>query len=567
MTLLNLGLVDTLVLATYLIVVLSLGLIASRRIRSADQFFLGGRRFSKWIMIGQSFGTGTHAEMPVSLAGAVYTYGLSGIWFQWKNLFVTPFYWLLAPLFRRFRRTTMSEVIDDRYGSWMGAIYTLFALVFFMINLASMLKGAAKVIDQSLGGGLPVNLIVVVMTCVFVFYSFTGGLLATAWTDFLQGFLIIALSFMLIPLGWHHVGGLAGMKATLGAEKFQLATPEGISIWAIVVLTLNGLVGIVAQPHLIASVGTGRDEMACRVGQFYGNMVKRVCTVGWAIVGLMTAAIIARGVFGDTTLRDPEEVFGYACRHLLFPGGVGLLVASLLAANMAGCSAFMINSGALITNGIYRKFINPAADDRRCLLVGRISGLFVVAGALLYAVFFIKRVLYSFLLTETMATFVGISVIGGILWHRANRWGALASILASMATNFAGYALTGRRLDTWDATIFLCALGAGVASLVVVSLLTAPEDAAKTTAFLDRLQTSSDGDTMAIGTDRADREALQQKDADAGRLLLFVNLLSLRRSARGVPLTRAYRTDLRGFAVGVSLIVILIVAFALLIRL
>lgn len=71
-------------------------------------------------MIGQTFGTGTHAEMPVSLAGAVYTTGVSGIWFQWKNLFATPFYWLIAPLFRRFRRTTTTEVMEDRYGSWMG---------------------------------------------------------------------------------------------------------------------------------------------------------------------------------------------------------------------------------------------------------------------------------------------------------------------------------------------------------------------------------------------------------------------------------------------------------------
>jgi Na+/proline symporter len=505
--------------------------------------------------------------MPVSLAGAVYTMGLSGIWYQWKNLFVTPFYWLLAPLFRRFRRTTMSEVFDDRYGRWMGAIYTVFALLFFTINLASMLKGAAKVIDQALGGGLPVDLIIVGMTCVFVLYSFTGGLLATAWTDLVQGFLIIALSFMLIPLGWHHVGGFDGMKATLGADKFFLAAPEGIGAWTILVLTINGLVGIVAQPHLIASVGTGKDENACRVGQFYGNMVKRVCTIGWALVGLMTATLIARGVFGDTGLRDPEETFGYACRHLLFPGGLGLLIAALLAANMAGCSAFMVNSGAMITNGIYRKYLHPAASDQRCLLIGRISGVLVVACAVLYAVFLIQRVLYTFLLTETMATFVGISVIGGIVWPRANRWGAVASIAAAMLANFTGYALAGRRFDHWDPTIFLTALVVGVIALIVVSLLTPPEDSARTAGFFNRLHTPSDSDADDTHAHTAPTAAARRAHAEAGRLLILVNLLSLRRAAAGVPLLRAYRTDLKGFAVGVGLVGALIVAFMLLIRL
>lgn len=546
---------DLVVLIGYMAIVIGIGVYAASRIKTSDQYFLGGRRFGKWVMIGQSFGTGTHAEMPVSLAGAVYNVGLSGIWFQWKNLFVTPFYWLLAPLFRRYRRTTMAEVFDDRYGPWMGAVYTLFALAFFTINLASMLKGAAKVIDQAVGGGMPVDLLVVGMTVVFVVYSFTGGLLATAWTDFVQGFLIIALSFMLIPLGWDLVGGMEGMRAELGASMFALATPKGIGLWTIVVLTLNGLVGIMAQPHLIAAVGTGKNEEACRVGQFYGNMVKRICTIGWAIVGLMAAVLVARGVFGVRSLDDPEEAFGFACRHLLFPGGIGLLIASLLAANMAGCSAFMVNSGAMITNGVYKKYFDPGASDRRSLWVGRAGGLLVTVVAVVYAVFFIERVLYAFLFTETMATFVGVSVLGGVLWRRANRWGAISSLVVSVSANFLGYGLTGRRFDHWDPSVFLVALGAGVATLVIVSLATKPEDASRVAEFFDRLQTPTDLEDAGVADGR-------RRAAETGKLLLVVNLLSPRRAAGGVPFWRAYRTDLKGFLVGAFMVAALILVFA-----
>ncbi len=294
---------DWAALALYFAVIAAVGLIAARKVKTTGRYFLGDRKFNKWLMIGQTFGTGTHAEMPVSLAGAVYTAGISGIWFQWKNLFATPFYWLIAPLFRRFRRTTTAEVMEDRYGAWMGVVYSVFALGYFTINMGTMLKGAAKVIDQATGGNLPVNAIVVVMTAVFIAYSFTGGLVASAWTDFLQGFLILALSFMLIPLGWGIVGGIAGMRHVLSPDKFSLATPHGITPWFIAVLTLNGLIGIIAQPHLIAAVGTGKDEYTGRTGQFYGNMVKRVCTVGWALVGLMTAALVARRMFGISQSR------------------------------------------------------------------------------------------------------------------------------------------------------------------------------------------------------------------------------------------------------------------------
>ncbi len=131
--------IDWVVLVGYLLAMAGIGLYVGLKVKDTENYFLGKRRFSKWLMIGQSFGIGTHAEMPVSLAGAVYTTGASAIWYQWKNLFATPFYWIMAPVFRRIRRTTLAEMSEDRYGSWMGGIYTVFALCFFTINTAAML--------------------------------------------------------------------------------------------------------------------------------------------------------------------------------------------------------------------------------------------------------------------------------------------------------------------------------------------------------------------------------------------------------------------------------------------
>ena len=515
--------------------------------KSTGDYFLGNRNFGKWIMIGQSFSVGTHAEMPVSLAGAVQGIGVSAIWFQWKNLFATPFYWLIAPLFRRIRRTTSAEMVEDRYGPWMGAIYTVFALCFFTVNGASMLKGAAKVIGQATGGTLSVNEVIAAMTVIFVFYSLVGGIVATAWTDILQGFLIITLSFMLIPLGWNAVGGMAGMKATLEPFRFSLSTPQGIGPWFIFMLTLNGLIGITAQPQLMSSVGTGKDELACRSGFMYGNFTKRICTIGWAMVGMMVTALLVKNTFGVNTLADPEEAFGFACRHLLFPGGVGLLIACFLAANMAACSAGVVNSGALFTRNFYEKYLVRQRADRHYLLVGRLSGLAFTLIGVVYAMFFIKRVLYSFLLTETMSTFVGIGVLGGILWRRANRWGALASLITAFAVNFAMYYARNQRFDHWDPDVFLAALISGIVALIAVSLVTPAEPTAPMDSFYERLNTPVLSDPTATG-----------------HRLILPNLLQLKKGAAGQSFFMAYREDLRGFIIG-TFIAIGIVALALLI--
>jgi Na+/proline symporter len=587
----NIAPLDWVILATYLVAITALGLVVGARVRRSGDYFLGGRRFGPWLMIGQSFGIGTHAEMPVALSGAVYSVGASAIWFQWKNLFITPFYWIMAPVFRRIRRTTMAEFTEDRYGSWMGGIYIVFALCFFIINTGSMLKGAGKVISQAAGGTVEANEIVVAMTIMFMLYSVVGGLVAAAWTDLFQGFLIILLSFMLIPLGWAVVGGLEGMKASLEPFRFSLATPSGIGPWVIVMLTVNGLVGIMAQPHMIASVGTGRDERTCRVGMLVGNFVKRVCTVGWALVGLIVAAMIAQGHADGAALGDPENAFGFACRQLLFPGALGLLIASILAANMSTCSAFLVSSGALFTEGLYRRRLMPGRPDAHYLWVGRVSGLAITIMGVLYALFLIQSVLYTFLLTETLATFVGISVLGGIIWPRANRWGALASLLAALTTNFLLYYVTGQRLDHWDPNVFLAALLIGTAALVTVSLATAPEPAKSLESFFGRLRMPSDvagsmpgGDSMELARAAPDTRVLTGRagpDATTGvaavvgvesdhpavqaldRPLLLVNVLTLRRAAAGRG-WRAYREDLGGFAVGWLLVLSLVAATALL---
>src|SRR5919199_2092445 len=221
---------------------------------------------------------------------------------------------------------------------------------------------------------------------------------------------------------------------------------------------------------------------------FYGNYVKRVCTVGWALVGLIVAAMIARGHGDPAMLRDPENAFGFACRQLLFPGALGLLIASIVATNMSACSAFLVDSGALFTEGLYRRRLAPNRPDRHYLWVGRISGFAITMLGVVYAVFLIESVLYTFLLTETLATFVGVSVVGGVLWRRANRWGALASLLAALTTNFVLYSLTGQRLDHWDPNVFLAALLVGIALLVVVSLSTAPEPAQAINSLFGRLE-------------------------------------------------------------------------------
>jgi Na+/proline symporter len=566
---------DGLVLIGYFVMIMVFGLWVARRVRSSDRYFLGDRKLRWWIMVGQAFGTGTHAEQPVAQAGAVCELGFATIWYQWKNMLITPFYWLLAPWYRRSERTTIGEIIEDRYGRPLAIVYTIFAIAYFVFNQGAMLKGAGKVISVATGGVvISPNHVVFAMTAAFIAYSFFGGLVASAYTDFIQSFLIIVLSVMLIPSGLSAVGGVSGMRAALPPDFFNLYSDvSGLTAFTIAMLAVNGVVGIVAQPHTLSLSATGNTERAGRVGQTYGAFVKRLCTIGWAFTGLIVAAIVAqRGI----ALHDREAAFGFACREFLAPGFTGLMVACVLAANMSTCSNFMVNTGALFTRNFYGKYIRPDASDKKMLLVGRLSGLSLTLLGIIFALM-VEKVLDAFLFTETLAALMGVMFMGGMLWKRANRYGAWAATLGSFGSYYVlNYLMTckvgGAPFSTltdafntllshasdgalwdflrlgavklvyvWKPGPFGWAMLVGFALLIVVSLLTRPEDSERIERFFDNQRRTTDDESVPEG-------GLRPLAAERGQDLILLDLPGWLSAERWKGFWTRYREDLFGFA-------------------
>lgn len=542
---------DLAVLIGYFVGITAFGLWLARRIKGSDSYFRGERKFRWWIMMGQAFGTGTHAEMPVAQAGASYQLGFAAIWFQWKNLLITPFYWLLGPWYRRSERTTVAEMLEDRYGSRMGLIYAIFAILFFVFNMGAMLQGAAKVISVASGDAISPNGVVIGMTVAFMLYSFFGGLIAAAHTEFIQAFLIIVLSFLLIPSGLGEVGGFTGLKEALPENFFLLYSEEsGLGAFMIAMLALNGVVGITAQPHMMAMFGTGNTERAGRVGQTYGTFVKRLVTIGWALVGLIVAAMMVKA---GTELEDPEYAFGYASRLLLGSGLTGLMIACILAANMSTCSNFMVNTGALFTLNLYQRYLKPDAKDQTLLRMGRISGLVLAVMGVLFALI-IENVLAAFLFTETIAAFMGIAVFGGMVWKRANFPGAIGGVVMAFVLYYVLNYLREGQLQfiySWQPEPFGWAMLAGFSTLLGLSLLTRPEDPRRLEAFFDQMERKSD---MAPDPETGKKPLA----APLGHALILLDVPGWFRSERWDNFFQRYREDFWGFLLAWAFVGVLI---------
>ncbi len=530
---------DILIVVGYFVGITGYGLWLTKKIKNSDGYFRGERSFNKWIMMGQAFGAGTQAENFVAQTGASFQMGFASIWYQWKNMVITPFYWLLAPWYRRSEKTTVGEIVESRYGKKMALFYSTFAILFFTFGQGAMLKGAGKVIAVATDNMISPDGVIIGMTAAFIIYSFFGGMVASAYATFIQSFMIIILSVMLIPMGLTEVGGFAGMRASLPDNFFDLYNAStGVTLFTIVMLAVNGVIGITAQPHMVSMCATGKTERDGRIGQTYGSFVKRTVTIGWSVTGLIVAALIVQS---GQSLTDPEMAFGYATRVLLFPGLTGLMVASILAANMSSASNSMVNTGALFAKNFYQEFINTNPTDKQLLLMGRISSLVLTLAGVAFA-FYVDSVLHAFLFIETIAAFMGIMVFGGVLWKRANRYGAFVGVTAAFVVYYIlNYQASGKLeiVYDWLPDLFGWAMLAGFAFFFIVSLLTKPEDSKRIDEFFENLERLSDEDKMENG-----KKPLASK---YGQELILVDSSTWFTKKRWENFWQRYSEDVSGF--------------------
>ncbi|MBT3481329.1 MAG: sodium:solute symporter family protein [Opitutales bacterium] len=430
---LGLSIIDILVLLAYLVGVTALGILSVRKIKGVSDFIMP-RRFGKWMLMMHAFGSGTHSDQAVGVASKTYTSGLSGIWYQWLYLFGTPFYWLIAPMMRRFRALTTADIFELRYNRSVAALYAVISIAFMVTTIGLMLKGSGAVISGASGGAISSNHAIIFMTVLFVAYGTAGGLGAAILTDFVQGILTIIFSFLLLPSVLGAVGGLQGARETIAdSTMFSLAAPAGIGVFYIAVISINAIIGIVTHPHILANCAAGKTEREGQFGFMVGSLTKRACTVAWCLTGLAGVAYFA----GKDV--NPDHLYGMLANEFLptmLPGALGLFIATLLASVMSSCDSFMIAASALFTRNVY-KHAKPGRSDHHYLWVARIASIGVVILGVIYA-YWLSGVIQGLEILWKIGPMMGIAFWLGLFWRRATPAAAWTSTLSALSAWWIG---------------------------------------------------------------------------------------------------------------------------------
>ena len=423
--------IDVAVIIIYLVGITLLGIRIGKKIKASSDFFMP-RKFGKGMMMMHAFGTGTASDQAVIVSSASFKNGLSGIWFQWLWLFCTPFYWLIAPIFRRLRAITTADVYALRFGSSVAVLFSIIGVIGLSLKIGLMLKGAGALIDAGTDGSISTDLAMPIVALLFVIYGAAGGMSAAIITDYIQGVLTIIFSFILLPFVLHSVGGIDGVREFVNdPSKMSLVAPEKIGVFFIVAFGINSLFLIVSQPFIMGVCSAGRTEMDGRFGFVVGNLIKRICTAAWAVTGLAALAYFIK-VGADIHAIDPDRVYGQMAKEFLpsiMPGLLGLFIAALLAGVMSSCDSFMISSSALFTENLYKPIFKDK-DKLHYLKVARIASVFIVCFGLLFA-YSMEGVVSGLKSWLKFGAPLGIGFWLGLFWRRFNSSGVWVSTMTA----------------------------------------------------------------------------------------------------------------------------------------
>ena len=411
-------------------IMLCIGIFASKKADSTENFIVAGRRMPIWIgsatIVATWFGGGTM----MGAAGASYERGLIGVIADPFGgalcLFLVGFFF--ARIFRRLRLLTFIDFFENRYGKTAATIAAI-GSISSNIGWTGALLVAFGYVFETLTG-VPIEIGIIGGATVVFIYTVTGGMWAVALTDFVQMVVIAIGLVMLLVVVLIDVGGWGNIGPHLPQDTFRMIPAENTaSIWLNYVRAwlIFGLADVTAQTLMQRAFSAKNEQVA--QNSFY------LAGFGHLSLGLIPVTL---GIIASVTmpgLSDPETVIPTLAIAHLHPVAIAIFVGALLAAIMSSADSALLAASSVFSVNILPLF-KPQATDRQRLLATRVAIPFF--GSIAVYVALEVQVVYDLILDANSVILVCVTVpfIVGVWWKRANRTGALASMAMGFLTWF-----------------------------------------------------------------------------------------------------------------------------------
>jgi solute:Na+ symporter, SSS family len=462
----HLSLIDVAVVVLFAAVVVAVSLVASRKERDSEDYFLAGRSLT-WPLIGVSLlASNISTEHFVGMTGQGFgSVGLAIASYEWiaaVTLVAVAFF--LLPKYLELGITTMPEFLERRFGPAPRTILSVYMLIAYVgVAIVAVLYSGALGLRTIFGVNLQVGIWSIGLLAGA--YTVYGGLKAVVWSDLIQGTALFVGGATVSVLAVRKAGGWEAALAS-GADKLHMVLPADhpelpwtallVGIW-IPNFFYWGCNQFITQRALGA-----RNLRQGQLGIVLAAWLKLAMPFLVVLPG-----ILAYELYADR-IADGDQAYAVLVQELLPAGLRGLFLAALFGAVMSSLDSMLNSASTIFTVDVYQRWLRPDADHRRLVSVGRwATACLVVLGCLLAplparfeGVFNYIQMIWGFVSPGVVVVF-GFALVS----RRTSALAASVGLLAAVPTY-------GLLLWLWPHVAFLnhMAVSAAVVTAIVLAL-------------------------------------------------------------------------------------------------
>ncbi len=458
----NINSFDVVIMIAYLLLLVVVGVIGSRRAKTSEDYVLAGRNLGFFMYFGCLGAVILGGASTIGSTKLGYEFGLSGMWLVvMLGLGIMLLGIFLAKRISKLSVMTISEYLSKRFGVEAGLVSALIAATYAMMVSVTQVIGMGTILNVLLGWNLNVSMLV--GGGIVLFYTILGGMWSVTMTDIVQFVIMtIGVFFIMLPLGLSKAGGWSSLQANLPDTYFTFTGIGGHQIFQYFLLFALGMV--VAQ-DIWQRILTAKTIEVARAGTVAAGVYSLLYGIAVAIIG-MCAFVILPG------LEDTQNTFASMAVAILPSGVLGLVIAAVVSALMSTASGTLLASSTLVSNDIIKRFFKKDVTDQQYLKLSRIVttviGLLTIVCALwIQDVLVALDVAYAVLSGGIFAP-----VILGLFWKRATAKAAFYAIIASTVVILAGLAIQGITATT----PIIYGIAVSFVVLIAVSLATRPSE-------------------------------------------------------------------------------------------
>ncbi len=448
----------------YLAVLLLVGVLMSRRIRSKEDFLIAGRSLTAPILVGTLLATWIGSGDIFSVADLSYHHGYTSLIGSAGGWCAFVIVYFIAARVRRFGQFTVPDILEARYNKYARLLATITTIIAYITIVSYQLRGGGWVINIISQGAIPEQTGMIFMTGFIILYTLTAGMLSVAYLDIINGIVIITGVFLALPFLISAGGGLETISQNVTPRAHPILGNMSL-VRAMGYFVPTFLLGL-ANANMYQRFFSAKNEREARKSV-------ALFLIGAVLLGIaiQSLAVIGSSLFKNLSIAQSGKIILYVA-HDGLPVVIGcVLMAAIVAIIISTANSFLLVPATNVMRDIVQRFIKPDINDKQVVLGSRIT-LVILGICSYFLIGFFPRVLQAAYAAYTVyGAGLTPALLATFFWKRATAKAGVISILSGMIITI-GWEIVSRILGYLPLGLpaVYPALASSVLLLVLVSL-------------------------------------------------------------------------------------------------